>query len=83
MRAAWIPYKWQSYRAESPYRHPKHYSQLSEVGVLDVAFVTILVGLAALVIGFATACDRLLGPDEPVLSETGREGAPRTELEPT
>jgi hypothetical protein len=52
-------------------------SQWSEVGVLDTAFVALLVGLAALVVGFATACDRLLGPDEPVLAETGREGARR------
>ena len=50
------------------------------LAMLDVAFVAILVGLAALVVGFATACDRLLGPDEAVLSEEGREGA-RTELE--
>jgi hypothetical protein len=49
--------------------------------MLDVAFVAILVGLAALVVGFATACDRLLGPDEAVLSEEGREGAHRTGLE--
>ena len=49
--------------------------------MLDVAFVAILVGLAALAIGFATACDRLLGPDEPVLAETGRDGASRTGLE--
>jgi hypothetical protein len=49
--------------------------------MLDVAFVAILVGLAALVVGFAAACDRLLGPDEPVLAEAGREGTPRTEQE--
>jgi hypothetical protein len=49
--------------------------------MLDVAFVAILVGLAALAVGFAAACDRLMGPDEPVLSDTGREGAPLTELE--
>ena len=49
--------------------------------MLDVAFVLMLVGLAALAIGFAGACDRLMGPDDPALSEAGREGAPRTELE--
>jgi hypothetical protein len=47
--------------------------------MLDVAFVAILVGLAALAVGFAAACDRLLGPDEPVLSETARDRASRTE----
>lgn len=50
--------------------------------MLDVAFVTLLVGLAALAVGFAAACDWLMGPDEPALSEAGREGAPRTEPEP-
>jgi len=49
--------------------------------MLDVAFVALLLGLAAVAAGFAAACDRLLGPDEPVLAETGRAGAPRTELE--
>ncbi len=49
--------------------------------MLDVAFVAILVGLAALAIGFASACDRLMGPDEPVLAEMGREGTPRSKLE--
>ena len=49
--------------------------------MLDLVFVGLLVGLAALAIGFAAACDRLLGPDEPALSGQGREGAPRTELE--
>ncbi len=47
--------------------------------MLDVVFVAILVGLAALAIGFASACDRLLGPDEPVLSGTARDRASRTE----
>ncbi|HUH68941.1 MAG TPA: hypothetical protein VLZ05_08675 [Mycobacterium sp.] len=49
--------------------------------MLDVVFVALLVGLAALAVGFAVACDRLLGPDEPVLAEAGRAGAPRTERE--
>jgi len=49
--------------------------------MLDVVFVALLVGLAALAVGFAVACDRLMGPDEPALSEAGREGAPRTEFE--
>jgi hypothetical protein len=49
--------------------------------MLDVAFVALLVGLAALAIGFAAACDRSLGPDEPVLAETARDGATRTEFE--
>ncbi|MGO8769980.1 MAG: hypothetical protein ACLQIK_09800 [Mycobacterium sp.] len=49
--------------------------------MLDLAFVALLVGLAALAVGFAAACDRLLGPDEPVLAETGRERTPRTGLE--
>ena len=49
--------------------------------MLDTAFIALLVGVAALAIGFAAACDRLLGPDEPVLSEQGREGATRTEHE--
>ena len=39
--------------------------------MLDLAFVALLVGLAALAVGFATACDRLLGPDEAVLAEDG------------
>jgi hypothetical protein len=47
----------------------------------DVAFVALLVGLAMLAVGFAAACDRLLGPDEPVLTEAGCENATRTELE--
>jgi hypothetical protein len=46
-----------------------------------IATAALLVGLAALAIGFAAACDRLLGPDEPVLAETARDGATRTELE--
>ena len=49
--------------------------------MLDLAFVALLVGLAALAVGFAAGCDRLLSPDEPVLAETGREGAPRAKLE--
>ncbi len=49
--------------------------------MLDLAFVALLVGLASLAVGFAAACDRLMGPDEPVLAETVREGAPRTEQE--
>jgi hypothetical protein len=49
--------------------------------MLDVVFVALLVGLVALAVGFAVACDRLMGPDEPALSEAGREGAERTELE--
>ena len=49
--------------------------------MLDLAFVALLVGLASLAVGFAAACDRLSGPDEPVLSEAGRESEPRTELE--
>ena len=49
--------------------------------MLDVAFVALLLGLAALAVGFAVACDRLLGPDEPALSEAGREDTPRTTLE--
>jgi hypothetical protein len=49
--------------------------------MLDLAFVALLVGLAALAIGFAAACDRQMGPDEPALSEQGRKGAPQTELE--
>jgi len=51
--------------------------------MLDVVFVALLVGLAALAVGFAVACDRLLGPDEPVLAETAHESAPRAELEST
>ncbi len=46
-----------------------------------LAFVALLVGLASLAVGFAAACDRLLGPDEAVLSEAGHESAPRTDLE--
>jgi hypothetical protein len=49
--------------------------------MLDLAFVALLVGLAALAIGFAAACDRLMDPDEPALSEQGRKGATQTELE--
>ena len=49
--------------------------------MLDLAFVALLVGLASLAVGFAAACDRLLGPDEAVLSEPGRDGASRTGLE--
>ncbi len=39
----------------------------------DVVFVAILLGLAAVAVGFAAGCDRLLGPDEPALSEAGRK----------
>ncbi|HTY33022.1 hypothetical protein [Mycobacterium sp.] len=49
--------------------------------MLDVAFVAFLLGLAALAVGFATACDRLAGPDEPVLAEAGGDGSPRAEIE--
>ena len=49
--------------------------------MLDLAFVALLIGLAALAVGLAAACDRLMGPDEHVLSEAGREGASRTEFE--
>jgi hypothetical protein len=42
--------------------------------VLDIAFIALLLGLAALVVGFAFACDRLSGPDESVLPDTGSEG---------
>ena len=38
----------------------------------DVAFVAVLVGLAAVAVGFAVGCDRLLGPDEAALSDSGR-----------
>jgi hypothetical protein len=49
--------------------------------MLDLAFIALLIVLAALAVGFAAACDRLLGPDEPALAETGSDRAPRTELE--
>jgi hypothetical protein len=49
--------------------------------MLDLAFVALLIGLASLAVGFAAACDRLMGPDEAVLAGTGREGTPRSKLE--
>ncbi|HTX96936.1 MAG TPA: hypothetical protein VME67_20050 [Mycobacterium sp.] len=49
--------------------------------MLDVAFVALLFGLAALAVGFAIGCDRLAGPDEPALAEAGSDGSPRTEVE--
>jgi hypothetical protein len=49
--------------------------------MLDVVFVALLVALTVLVVGFAIGCDRLAGPDEPVLAETGREGTPRSNFE--
>ena len=51
------------------HRHPKTVRNCRRSAMLDLAFVALLVGLAALAVGFAAACDRLLGPDEPVLSE--------------
>lgn len=48
--------------------------------MLDVAFVALLLGLTALAVGFAVACDRLAGPDEPVLGACP-EGTPRTEVD--
>ena len=53
---------------------------MSEVGMLDIAFVALLIGLTALAVGFIAACDWLAGPDEPALVEAGGEGTPRTEL---
>ena len=47
---------------------------MSEVGVLDIAFIALLVGLTAVVVGFAVGCDRLSGSQEPAPSEPGREG---------
>lgn len=42
--------------------------------MLDIAFIALVVGLAALVVGFAVGCDRLSGPDEAMQSEPGRQG---------
>ncbi|HUO36878.1 MAG TPA: hypothetical protein VMU34_03090 [Mycobacterium sp.] len=39
----------------------------------DVAFVAILLGLAAVAAGFVVGCDWVLGPDEAAMSEAGRK----------
>jgi len=45
----------------------------------DIGYLALMVAFAALAIAFTIGCDKIIGPDEPALSDTARAGEPAEE----
>lgn len=45
----------------------------------DVGYLVLMVAFVALAMVFVVGCDKIIGPDEPALSDTARAGEPAEE----
>jgi hypothetical protein len=45
----------------------------------DVGYLALMLAFVALAIAFTIGCDKIIGPDEPALSDSERDGQPADE----